>query len=128
MNTNNLVDRIYYSYRDIAKVMYAYYENKPYVPEDLDVDKFTEMCGKNLILTNPSIIFDFLERNDVKLTIIPKFATNHQYSVMYMNDFMCGLDCESRKEAEYRAVMTSISLLDKAMKNGKIIKYVKEHK
>ncbi len=126
METNNLINRIYYYYKDLARVIYAFYDNKHYVPEDLDVDKFTELCKRNLIDAHHSVLFDFLEKNDVKLAIMSKFATNRfEYNVVYMCDFIYGCDCESRKEAEYRAVMAAIDLLNKAMKDGKTIKYVK---
>lgn len=126
METSNLIDRIYYYYKDIAKVIYSYYENKPYVPEEIDVTDFISMCEKHLIDKYPSILFNFLERNDVRLGIIDKFVTNqHQYQVLYMDSLIVGTDCKSRNEAECRAIMASIGLLNKEMSNGKTIKYTK---
>ncbi len=123
---NNLISLIYTNYSDIARVIYSYYGDKHYVIESMSGDMFKEMCEKNFVNKYPSILFNFLERNNIQLGIMCKFVEKHyEYAVKYMDDFRWGNDCESRHEAECRVVMASIEMLDVAMKNGKTMKYLK---
>jgi len=128
MDNNTLISWIYFHYKDVARVICAYYDEKNYVPEQIDSDIFTQTCNSHFVNKYPTILFNFLERNDVQLVIMPKFVTNsnsYGYMVMYGNNFIYATDCVSKSEAEYRAIMSSIEMLSDAQKKGKIIKYTK---
>ena len=122
---DKLSEIIFFRYYDVSKIIYAFF-TKNYIPETLDVNKFSNMLENRGVNINPSVLFDFLELNGIKLAIIPKFGSRfYQYNVIRDNKFFAGLDCESRKEAEHRAIMTSLDLLNDVMSTGKLIKYVK---
>jgi len=128
MENNTLISWIYFHYKDIARVICAYYDEKNYVPESIDSDVFSSTCNSHFVNKYPIILFDFLERNDIQLVIMPKFVTNSNYfgyMVMYKNNVIYGTDCVSKSEAECRAIMSSIEMLGDAQKKGKIIKYTK---
>ncbi len=119
----NLINFIYNKYPDIAKAMCSYYGQSDYSAESIDKDMFLGICG-NFINNHPSIVFNFLELNDVELSVMGKFGDGFfGYKIQYLNSINWGNDCESKHEAECRVVIASVDLLDISMKQGKELKY-----
>ena len=116
MNKIKLLNEIYLSPKLCSDIVY-HYDRTEMSKARLKMDVFHKIMMKHHIDLYPSILFDFFDKMDIKIVIVPVIKTEfwssriyHETNIFAMNDYV------SRNEAILGALQSAINIYNNKFK------------
>jgi hypothetical protein len=119
-----ILTKIFFDMGDIYRHIYSFYDKERLENDYVNIEKFIKLCEKNNILTNPCVLFSFLDTMNVKVAIMPVVNTNDWNFRIYSDTGIHISDTfTSRNEATLNGIETAFFTYYrknlKTEKNGK---------
>ena len=109
MNSIKLLTKIFYDFGDSHKHIITFYEKEPV--NHANLEKFINICGKHYILNEPSILFHFLDFNDIKVAVHPVINSDEWgYRIHYGKQVKIYNDYSGRVDATIGALEAAFAL------------------